>query len=220
MTLKFIDLYNETASQDWSMYDGDAVSESDFEQPLVISINKAVNEIMYSYPFNFRERTHVLVTIPKVNEYSMPAGIIMKDKSENEYNIRINSVSLKRLDNTNEIKTNLGIPDSFYIRGEKIILSPTPAEKVIVTIDYITLAVAENRLGEEIFNLKNKDDTILVPEYLEEIFKQAVISRTMLNSIASENDENFSAYKKQSETYYRQLIKYSKGVGLDKSIKI
>ena len=51
---------------------------------------------------------------------------------------------------------------------------------------------------------------------IEEIFKNAVISRAMLNSISSESDENYSAYKKQSEIAYRQLVKYSKGVGQDK----
>ena len=54
----------------------------------------------------------------------------------------------------------------------------------------------------------------------EEIFKQAVISRCMLKVISSEGDENYSAYKKQSETAYRLLIKYSKGIGLNKTVKI
>ena len=42
----------------------------------------------------------------------------------------------------------------------------------------------------------------------------------MLKILSSEGDENYSAYKKQSEIAYRLLVKYSKGVGLDKSVKI
>ena len=42
----------------------------------------------------------------------------------------------------------------------------------------------------------------------------------MLNSISAENDENYSAYKKQSEIAYRQLIKYSKGLKQDKAVVI
>ena len=57
-------------------------------------------------------------------------------------------------------------------------------------------------------------------EHLEELLKNAIIARTMLNSIASETDENYSAYKKQSETAYRLLVKYAKGVGVEKGIKI
>ena len=61
---------------------------------------------------------------------------------------------------------------------------------------------------------------ISIPEHLEEIFKNAVISRTMLNSISSESDENYSAYKKQSEIAYRQLVKYSNGVEQYKAVVI
>ena len=113
-----------------------------------------------------------------------------------------------------------GIPEYFYIKGSKIILYPTPDEKYILTVDYLTLALGENTSNEDIFTLKNANDVISVPEYLEEIFKNAVISRTMLNSISAESDENYSAYKKQSEIAYRQLVKYSKGVGQDKAIVI
>lgn len=99
-------------------------------------------------------------------------------------------------------------------------MHPTPMEKSLIMIDYLTLAVGENTNGEDIYALSNYTDTVLVPEHLEELLKNAVISRTMLNSIASENDENYSAYKKQSETAYRLLVKYSKGIGSDKAVKI
>ena len=79
MTLTFLDLYNTAASQDWSMYDSDATTKDEFEKSLVIDLNKAVTEIMYSYPFSFRERTHVIFTTPKIKNYSIPKGLIMKD---------------------------------------------------------------------------------------------------------------------------------------------
>ena len=66
MTLTFLDLYNTAASQEWSMYDKDATDKDEFEKSLVIDLNKAVTEILYSFPFSFRERTHVLFTIPKI----------------------------------------------------------------------------------------------------------------------------------------------------------
>ena len=53
----------------------------------------------------------------------------------------------------------------------------------------------------------------------EELMKEAIITRTMLNTIASESDENYSAYLKQADRAYQLLIKYSKGVGQDKSIR-
>ena len=218
MTLTLLDLYNSAATQEWSMYDNDATSKDEFEQALVLGINKAVTEILYSYPFNFREDMHVIITLPNVQSYSIPKGIIKKD-SYNNYCIKINSRALNLLKDypTTEQK---GIPTSFYVQGNKIIFSPIPAEKSIVTVEYISLAIGENKDGKKIYSLKDDTDIISVPPHLEELLKNAIITRTMLNSIASEMDENYSAYKKQSETAYRLLIKYSRGVGLEKNIDI
>lgn len=217
MTLTLLDLYNTAATQEWSMYDSDAAGKDEFESSLVLAINKAVAEILYSYPFSFRERTHIIITVPNINSYKIPNGIIMKDEAGNHC-IKINSKSLKLLKNK-PTGDKYGIPESFYIQGDKILLYPVPMAQSIITIDYITLAIGEDKDGEEIFVLKDDTDTITVPAHLEELLKNAIIARTMLNSIASEGDENYSAYKKQSETAYRQLIKYSKGVGLDKAVK-
>ena len=81
MTLTFLNLYNTAASQEWSMYDNDAAKTEDFEKSLVIALNKAITEILYSFPFSFRERTHVIFTIPKINSYSLPKGLIIKDSA-------------------------------------------------------------------------------------------------------------------------------------------
>ena len=67
--------------------------------------------------------------------------------------------------------------------------------------------------------LKKDSDVLTVPPYLEELMKEAVITRTMLNTIASEGDENYSAYLKQADRAYKLLIKYSKGVSKDKIVK-
>lgn len=219
MTLTFLDLYNTCASQEWSMYDNDASISEDFENSLVIALNKAVTEILYSYPFSFRERTHIIFTLPKMKSYSLPKGLIIKDNNEN-YSVKINGRKLKLIKNPLSLEEKSGIPEGFYLRGSNIILYPTPKEKFIVSVEYLSLALGEDKNEEEIFALKNADDIIFVPEYLEEIFKNAVISRTMLNTISCENDENYSAYKKQSEIAYRQFVKFAKGVVVDKKIKI
>ncbi len=218
MTLTLLDLYNTASTQEWSMYDNETTSDAEFEQSLVLALNKAVQEILYSYPFKFRECTHVILTNAGEASYDIPKGIINKDDAGN-YCVKINSKYLKLADNPNSLEAKTGIPEMFYTTGDKIVLYPVPEEKFMVTIDYTTLAIGTDAEGEEIFVLKNDDDTLTVPEHLEELLKNAIVARAMLNSIASESDENYSAYKKQSETAYRLLIKYSKGVGQDKSVK-
>lgn len=218
MALTLLDLYNTAASQEWAMYDNDAVSDSEFEDSFVLAINKSIIDILASYDFSFRERTHLILTIPKIDSYDMPNGLIKKDQN-GIYAVKYNSNLLKMIENPFELDSKLGTPEGFYIKNNKIVLYPTPIEKGMVTIDYMTLAVGENAQGEEIFVLKNDSDILTVPVYLEELMKEAIITRTMLNTIASESDENYSAYKKQADNAYRLLIKYSKGVGKDKAMK-
>ena len=218
MTINLLDLYNSAATQEWSMYDNDAANGEELESALVLALNKAIVEILYSYPFNFRERTHVILTLPDVNTYDLPPGLINRDDNGN-YMVKLNSKLLSFVESAENLDSKIGIPDRFYIKSDKIVFYPKPVEKSLITIDYTTLAIGEDADGNEIFALKNPTDTLTVPTHLEELMKNAVIARTMLNSIASEGDENYSAYKKQSEVAYRLLIKYSKGVGLDKAIK-
>ena len=218
MTLTLLDLYNTAATQEWSMYDNDAASDEEFENSLVLALNKATQEILYSYPFKFRERTHIILTVPNINSYDIPSGIIQKNIF-GKYLVKIGSEYLKFVKSNDDIDEKNGIPKEFYIKNNKIYFNPIPIEKSIITIEYITLAIGENEAGDEIFSLKNDSDVISIPAHLEELLKNAIIARAMLNSIASEEDENYSAYKKQSETAYRLLMKYSKGVGQDKAIK-
>ena len=84
----------------------------------------------------------------------------------------------------------------------------------------MTLAIGESADGEEIYSLKKDTDILSVPIQLEELMKEAIITRTMLNTIASEGDENYSAYTKQADKALRLLLKYSKGLEKNKGIKI
>jgi hypothetical protein len=218
MTLTLLDLYNTAASQEWAMYDNDAVSGSEFEDSFVLAINKSIIEILASYDFPFRERTHLILTIPKMDAYDLPNGLIKRNK-QGKYAVKYNSKLLDFIESSLDLEPKIGTPDSFYIKNNKIVFYPAPQEKGLVTIDYTTLAIGENEEGEEIFSLKKDSDILMVPAHLEELMKEAIITRTMLNTIASESDENYSAYLKQADRAYKLLIKYSKGVGQDKSIK-
>ena len=218
MTLTLLDLYNTTASQEWAMYDNDAISDSEFEDSLVVALNKAIIDIYASSEFPFRERTHIILTIPRVNEYQMPNGLIKKDL-RGRYLVKYNSQMLQFIEIPSDLEMKIDTPNSFYIKNNSIYLYPVPIEKGIVTIDYMTLAIGENESGEEIYSLKKDSDKLIVPVHLEELMKEAVITRTMLNSIASESDENYSAYLKQADRAYKLLIKYSKGLIKDKAVK-
>lgn len=219
MTITLLDLYNMTASQEWVMYDNDAVSTDEMEASLVVAINKAIIDILASYDFPFRERTHLILTIPNVDTYLMPGGLIKKD-SKGNYCVRYNSQLLNYSDDFSLSASKYALPENFQIKNDKIVISPAPIERGLMTIDYSTLAIGENSSGEEIYSLKNANDILYSPPYLEELIKEAIITRTVLNTLAAEKDENYSAYKKQADKAYKLLVKYSKGVWSSKKIKI
>ena len=219
MTITLLDLYNLTASQEWAMYDNDALSDAEFEDSLVLAINKAILDIYASYDFPFRERTHMVLTLPKMDAYNLPSGLIKQNK-KGQYLVKYNANLLKYIETPFELEMKTGIPEGFYIQNDKIVLYPIPLEKGIVTIDYMTLSIGENAKGEEIFSLEKDNDILSVPVHLESLMKEAIITRTMLNTIASESDENYSAYLRQADRAYKLLIKYSRGVRPEKSINL
>ena len=217
MTLTLLDLYNTAATQEWSMYDNDARSGEEFEKSLVLALNKALQEILYSYNFEFRNKTHLLLTVPNINSYDLPTGMIKKNSLGN-YCVKLSGKFLPLIEKPDLLPEKSGMPEGFYLKNDKIYLYPTPTNQAIVVIDYVSLAIGENKEGEEIFALNDEEDIVAVQAHLEKLFTNAVIARTMLNSIASESDENYSAYKKQSETAYRLLIKYAKGADGEKKV--
>ena len=74
MTLTFLDIYNSTASQAWSMFDDEVGSKNEFENALISSINKALSDLWCSTDFPFRRRTDEIIIMDGAVEYDLPAG--------------------------------------------------------------------------------------------------------------------------------------------------
>lgn len=220
MALTFIDIYNAVAEQAWSMYDADAETKEDFESGLKSSINKALTELWCSYDFPFRIKNHIIKTQKDVNSYDMPTGNILK-KSVNDsyvYSIRVDRNYLSLVDDIETKEEKSGKPKEFQINNDQILLYPTPNDEYTVISEYLELAISEDDFGDKRYELKEDEDTIDVPEKLEVLFKNALITKSMLYAIASKGDENYSGYLEQYENAYKDLIKYCNGIDKDKRI--
>lgn len=220
MTLTFLDIYNDVAGQAWSMYDGDAESVDEMESALKSSINKALSELWCSYPFPFRIKNMSFVTREDVNEYATPNGNILRKTvlGKQVYSIRIGKNYLEYLDEFETLETKSGTPTGFYVSNEHIYLYPTPDKAYTVNIEYLTLAIGEDDFGTAVFSLVNDEDTIDIPEKYENIFKNALITKSMLYAIASESDENYSGYKEQYERAYKILLDYTSGLKKERKV--
>ena len=214
MALTFLDVYNEVAGQAWSMYDGDVESIDEMESALKSSINKALSEIWCSYPFPFRIKTLNITTTQGNSEYSTPNGNILKKtvSGSQVYSVRIGKNCLEYLYDYESLEDKAGTPTGVYIKNDTLVLYPAPDNTYTVVIEYLTLAIGEDDFGDSVYTLKNDNDTINIPEKYENIFKNALITKSMLYAIASESDENYSGYKEQYDRAYKILINYTSGL--------
>ena len=220
MTIKFLDLYNDVASQPWSMFDSGAENKEDFEPALVSSINKAIIDIWYSYPFSFRLKKYVFSTLPNLNSYNLPNGNILNESSiqDNLFAVLLDKKHLEyNTDPTDYAQT--GTPEKFDIDEDNIILSPTPNKRYKITMKYLSLSIGFDKEDNEIFYLENPTDYIDIPQKYEALFKNTVLAKALVDSIASVNDENYAGYRLQFDKAYKLLIKTTNPVKKSMAIK-
>lgn len=112
-------------------------------------INDELQDLIYSSPFFFRQRTHIVLTEPFKNVYLLPKNI--------DYFLRwtLNG-------------EELGSED-FYKDVKKVILVNMPTESGILCVDYVTTVIGEDKNNNEICGLQNDTDKVLIPEYLESL---------------------------------------------------
>ena len=220
MALTLLNIYNSVASQAWSMFDDEVDSKSEFENVLLSSINKALSDLWCSTDFSFRRRTEEIILMEDSNEYDLPDGNLVSNNVNGKkgFIVSINGENLEYLENKPTDLSKKGKPTSFFIENDYIYFYPTPDKVYEVSLDYYTLAVGLDVKGNPIYALKEESDFIDIPQKLEELFKNALITKTMLYSIASDNDENYSNYKRQFETAYKLLLKYSAGKSPERKV--
>lgn len=214
MTLTYIDIYNKITGQAWSMFDSEAETKEDFEANVTTSIQKALSDLWLSFPYSFRKKTHILKTRTSRAFYEAPIGNIKEDKG-----VWIGTNYLNYLSEYRGLEEKEGTPEYYYIKDDKIYFYPTPDSSYIVSIDYLALNPACDEEGEEKATLENDTDYINIPERYEQLFLHTLMPLTMWNYlIASESDENSSAYEKQYRRAYKHLLDYCGGVETEKKV--
>ena len=173
MTLTFLDLYNECASQPWSMYDAEAESMDDLEGALKISINKALSYIWNLYDWSFRYTDMALNLRAGVSSYSAPDGLIARQSINGKqvYCLKYNNKFLDYIDDYEIKETKDGEPEYFYKKGEKIYVYPTPDKAYKVDLTYLLMPYGLDEEGGYIYELKEESDYINIPEKYEAMFK-------------------------------------------------
>ena len=210
MTLKFIDLYNDITGQAWSMFDSETESKDDFEVSVITSIQKALARLWFEYEYEFRKRTYTIKTKENKKDYSLPNGQIDRKK------VVYNNDDLGYISTTKGLEEKNGKPEYFYIKNDKIAFYPVPDDTYIIEVGYLSSMPACNKDDEEKANLTEDDDYINIDEKYEDFFRNTLLPLSMMYLIASETDENYSAYAWQYESALKQLKKCTTSVKVER----
>lgn len=206
MTLKFIDLYNDITGQAWSMFDSETESKEEFEASVTTSIQKALADLWFEYDYSFRIMTQKIKLKPSKIDYSLPNGEIRLVGSK--YAVIYNKNYLDFVENIDDKEENItGEPELFYIENNKLCFYPVPDNNYIVSVDYLNMMPACNNEDIEQANLKEDTDYVNIDEKYEDLFKNALLPLAMVYLIASESDENYSAYMWQYQKALKKLKK-------------
>ena len=115
-------------------------------------LNEGIKNLLFSQPFPFRERCHIIIT--QEDKYTYP---IPRNSQNRVYKLR------------NEV-----IPSYAYIESEdntSVIFNNTLyKEKVIIICEYLTTSVGESNLGNEITKFSKEDDLLYIPTHLSTLF--------------------------------------------------
>ena len=114
---------------------------------------------------------------------------------------------LLNVDNIDKTKAIEGLNDKLFYGGRMLLIGMLTIFAVLITL-WISLVVFKFFFHDLARAKKTKT---VKSEQPAPVFNAPV---------ASENDENYSAYLKQADRAYKLLIKYAKGVKLDKTFKI
>lgn len=219
--ITFIDLYNKVTGQAWSMFDTEVESQDEFETSVTTSIQKALSALWCSYKFPFRNKSIVINTIAGQNNYNTPNGNIVEKRinNKNVYGIKIGNTFLEYEPNFEVLEPKEGKPEKFFIKNDELLLYPTPDAEYNVDVEYISIFAAKNKEGEEKATLVDADDYIDIPIKYEQLFLDCLMPLSMVYLIASDTDENYSSYyKPQYDNAYKNLIEFTRGLEIDKTI--
>lgn len=218
MTLTLLDIYNNVTGQSWSVFDTDIETQEEFDSAVLTSIQKALNVLWHSHNFSFRLKRKEIRVLKGRSVYIKPSGMIKKNGVKlfdgNKF------ITLKEISEPMEDELRTDKPRGFFILSDKIFLDKIPDKNYTLVIDYYTSKLGVNSDNIGIYNLKNFDDRLDIPEQFEDLFLRALSTKSMINAIASNASRNFQPFINEFVENYRTLIVQSDGVEHDTTIEI
>lgn len=202
----FYEIIYLSSNTPWSGQDAEPDGFSMVEQSVKQAIQMAHSEIWNSYEFNFKTRKSVIPTVASIKSYTKPVGTIL--------NAWINGKSsyLTKSDNYDFYDNTVGEPANWYINEDnEFSLYPIPNNTFDINVKYQTLFMARDSNGIEKYNLALETDVLNIPQELEDLYIQTLISLAVVNFLQDNTDENYAPYQLTYERNYQNLLREVRG---------
>lgn len=197
----FYQIIYYSSNAPWSGQDAEPESFSQVEQSVKQAIQMAHSYIWNSYEFDFKLRKSVIPTIATVKEYDKPIGQIINAWLSGGTSYLTEITEFDFLDN------KLDTPTQYYLDNGKINFYPIPNAVMDINVRHQTLYMAKDSAGNEKYNLELETDVLNIPQELEDLYLQALISLAVVNFLQDSSDENYLPYQNVFEKNYQNLLR-------------
>lgn len=211
MSITVQDLLTTLGNRAWSGFNkDDMVFGNEEAQTALAELNAANRYLMSLRDFPFKKVVEEIVTSRGIAEYPMIEGQILEIINTDNFQ------QLKIINNPQKLKQKSGEPTGFYVDyynpDANIILYPTPDKTYNYKVTYNTYKFILDKYGNTINEFQNADDYINLPYYLEYLYADCLILRTMATNNKDEQDENYAPILKEFAEAWRNFIKAAKPV--------
>lgn len=212
----FLDILGDRA---WSGFNkDDMVFGSEEAQTAVAELNAAHRYLMSLRDFPFKSLTEEFTTIKNISEYPMIDGQISEIVNLN------NLAKLTEIQDYKILQEKTGEPQNFYINyynpDANIILYPIPDKSYNLKIIYNTYKFILDKNGNQLNEFKNADDYLNMPSYLEYLYADCLVLRTMATNNKDEQDENYRPILNEFNEAWKNFIKVATPTDIEQRIVI
>ncbi len=173
-------------------------------------LNAAHRYLMSLEDFPFKNRIEELETMVGVRDYSMFPGQICEI---------LNADTLFPLEEVPVLQPNTtagGVPKFYCINYSNpdsyINLMPTPERVYKFSVVYDSVKFIIDKRGNELDEFENADDILNMPSYLEFLYMDCLVLRTIATNCKDSEDENYIPTINEFKEAWRNFVKKAKPV--------
>lgn len=219
MTITVQDLLTTLGNRAWSGFNKDDMVFGNEEAATALAeLNAANRYLMSSRDFPFKAIIEDINATKNISEYPMIEGQISEIINQNNFR------KLYEEQNPYILEAATGEPDRFWIDysnpDAKIILYPTPDKSYNYKVVYNSFKFILDKLGNPLNEFENADDYLNLPGYLEYLYADCLILRTMATNNKDEQDENYKPILNEFAEAWQNFIKAANPVDIEQRIVI